>query len=261
MLFDSKGCASKALVELLEILNVPHDGTMSGILVATQQAWYEKGKLRAEIKERHGDKDLSSFFQRLGMTHEVLTERKGDISCGLLFGATVTAVRKRLALLAREWERGARITQLVLLGSTRALLSDKESPDILLSAGEILLKDSWSPPHTLPRTESEMMELVLDQSVLPWNGLGIITTVVNASSESGGNPTAGDTINEWLRFGPTKTKLLAVSSQPFVGYHDALLRRKLPGWEIETIGYAAPSGLPNTTFLDNLAKWIYELAS
>ena len=197
---------------------------MLGIRDATQKAWYQEGKLRAEIQERHGDKqrEAMSLFRRLGFVHEVRCRRQRYFHCGIL-GGTVVAVRKRLAFLISEWERGVRIMNLALLGSHRPLLADKESEAVLLRRDntELPICDDWKLEGPLPDTEIEMMRLVYDQAKLPaaWRevlGPNRVTCVspLNAKANT------RDTLEVWGE--EMTSSVLLVSSQPFVSYQRAV---------------------------------------
>src|SRR5690606_17150403 len=120
MLFDNAGKPTSALLEVLRITGVDHDGTLLGIRNSTQSTWYQSGKIRASIGEEHGDLKtaLMPFFMKLGLINEVLASNR-EYNNVLLLGATLLAVRKRLAFLMKEWDRGVRFQQVVLLGSSR----------------------------------------------------------------------------------------------------------------------------------------------
>ena len=131
LFFDASGNPTRPLLNLLSLCEVEHVGTLPSIRDATQREWYQAGKLRAEIAEKHGSKkeQVLPLFEQLGLVSEVRSNRLEHSFC-LLLGATVVAVRKRLAFLLSEWERGVRFVHLAFLGSNRPLMQDKERSEI-----------------------------------------------------------------------------------------------------------------------------------
>ena len=107
-LFDTTNNPSQPLLELLALMSVSHDGTLRGIRHATQAAWYESGKFRAQIQERHADKKIDAlpYLDALGFIHEVEPLEGRNFEHGLVLGGTVTAVRRRLAFALMLMARG-----------------------------------------------------------------------------------------------------------------------------------------------------------
>lgn len=261
MLFDKKGNPASALLDVLRITGVDHDGTLMGIRNSTQSTWYQSGKIRANIGEEHGDLKtaLMPLFMKLGLMEEVKAKDR-EYDNVLLLGATLLAVRKRLAFLMREWNRGVRFQQIVLLGSGRPL-TEKESAESLFDSKnpELPFDEEWAKPPVFPGNEGEMMWMVYDQAAsrFPWKNEAEVIFCIHP-----GKANTEETILHWMEVKtPLPGKCLAVSSQPFVGYQELTVRKVLPdSFLVEAIGYGAPPSIPVTVFLDNLAKVIYELA-
>lgn len=255
-LFDAAGNPHSALIQTLDRCNVSHNGTLQGICNATQQAWYQEGKLRAEIKDTQADAvlrpELWPLFTELGFVHEVHASREHYRTAGVL-GATLIAVRKRLRYLIAEFERGVRFDQLVLFGGTRPLMKDREGPEAMLKVdnAELPVKDGWHAPTTLPTTEMGMMKLVHSQATYPNGFPSEKITFVEATGDTRA------TLKAWQT--PESDSLLS-SSNPFISYQQQVARRVLHSLQIDCIGYAAADTTPIATMLDNLAKLIYELA-
>ena len=270
LFFDTNGRVTSALARLLELFGVGHDGTLKGVRDATQAAWFQAGKLRAEIAEKHGDKKNAALplFAALGMIDAVRVPPT-DYLYALVLGGTVVAVRKRLSFLLDALVNSATCGTVVLLGSERPLLAEKESPEVLLKwdNDEFPFPEEWHPRRELPTTEAGMMELVYDQVSHLFLQQGCKVQCVNSRKREGRNPTTRDTVVDWLNLDADMLKpepipglCLAVSSQPFVGYQELVLRRVLPdNFGLTCVGYTAPS-LPVTTYLDNVAKLIFEFA-
>lgn len=266
-LFHTDGTPRRPLVELLEILGVQHDGTIASIRNATQTCWYQAGKFSAEIRDtvntasRHAG--LMRFFAALRLCEKVVPRLPQYDHC-LLLGATVTAVRRRLAFLRDQWNvphYGVRFRNLFLLGSERLLFSDKESPEILFnSENEDLPFNAFRlSSHELPTTEWEMMQFVHRTADLPWKKESVGFAYVHTP---GVRANTGDTIQAWLKeFNPKPGSCLAVSSQPYVGYQEAVIRNiLLEKFPMEAIGSAAGESTPAAVYLDTLAKQIFEEA-
>lgn len=263
-LFDAQGQPTEPLLRLLERLGVQHDGTLKGIRDSTQAAWYQAGKLRAEIKDQMEvgqlRNDCLGPLAALGFLREAEAPET-SYSYALVLGATVVAVRKRLAFLRDEWERGVRFREIVLLGSERALLPDKEGMDVLYNPQNAELpfpEDRAKTAETPPRNEIEMMVAVYKQPDFPWTSRGITATAIHAT----GKANTSDTVQVWLQEEqPEPGACLAVSSQPFVSFQQVVIGNELPeGFTVTGVGPLANPSLPLATFLDNVAKLIYELA-
>ena len=269
-LFFDNGQPTEPLLHLLDLFQVRHQRTLKSIRDVTQHAWYQQGKLRAEIVDRAECEWLRTeamrIFEQLGMVKEVSTKTNMHYKRCLLLGATVVAVRKRLAFLKDTWNAyGARFGELILLGSERDLLPEKEVDSILFNhQNEEFPFPQYHTNTALPppRNEIEMMQMVYNQSEeqLPWKGRIGIKTV-----SAPGRANTLDTVREMLKGGSwdTQENFLAVSSQPFVSYQQLTIAKEMalhhPKFYVDTIGYAASSALPITTYLDNVAKVIYEL--
>jgi hypothetical protein len=264
-LFDNDGRPTAALSELLTLFEVEHDGTLSGIRDATQAAWYQAGKLRAEITEKHGHKKEAALplFEQLGFMGAVKASHENYLHA-LVLGATVVAVRKRLAFLVSEWERGVRFSTLSLLGSERPLMADKESANVLLDPNnaDLPFDASVAAPNILPTNEGEMMAMVYAQATsrFPWGDLPM--QLVVAPKIEGRNANTADTLLEWNKLSLMGGRCLVISSQPFVTYQGVIARKNLSRRHdvVDCAGYASAI-LPVTTYLDNVAKIIHELAS
>lgn len=261
MLFDNDRKPTPTLLEVLRIAGVDHDGTLAGIHEATQGSWYVAGKLRAEIEERHAHnrEDLMPLFSLLGLVEAVHAKRE-EYSIALLLGATLVAVRKRLAFLIKEWERGVRFKLLILVGSSRKLLPT-ETVELMLDPNnpDLPFDPSWCKPAQLPLTEGQMMRLVYDQvdASVPWKfQVGVVFSFTEGTSNT------AQSVEHWAQaWSPPPATCLAVSSQPFVADQQLAIRKVLAdGFQAEGVGYPAPPSIRVSVFLDSLAKQIDKLA-
>ena len=84
-------------------------------------------------------------------------------------------------------------------------------------------------------------------------------------------PNTKNTICQWLATGPQPGSCLVISTQPFIGYQEAIFKYILPSeFEIEAIGPGTNNRYPNadldldnhntpfplSVYLDNFAKWL-----
>ncbi len=271
-LLDNQGRPTADLLELLQATGINHDGTLAGIVQQTQkkqpEGWLrDPQKERWEIAEMHKEKHaiLKPLFAQLNMLNQIMPCRQ-YYDYVVILGGTVHGVRARLAYLAKLWQNNVRFGSIIMLGSQRPLYSDRETKADLLNKGNKILpfKKDWQLQGELPATEIAMMRMVFEQSDLPasWALLPItfIDPPMKVTKEGKlTRPTTQDTIHAWLATQPKPGSVLAISSQPFVGYQDAVLRRFLPSvFATETVGPKA--GKITSTMailLDTLARWLY----
>ncbi len=258
--FDSSGVPVQALRGLLDLFGLVHDGSLADIVCVTQQAWYERGKLRADIQEKFGDKrhDALPFLTALGFVEEIWSKVQTHDHAFVL-GAKKAAIRKRLSLLRREWNSGIRFTNLVMCGSQRP--NDEDVTDFnndILPFSESILQASRYLNPILPADETDLMEAIYELSSSTFGWSGRVIPLFKKTKVVGRNANTRDTLTDWGTF-PTG-KVLIVSSQPFVSYQAMIAKQCLFGCQIEAIGAAATATLPISVYLDNLAKILFELA-
>ncbi len=244
-----KGLPSPALLELLEICGIEHDGSLGDVVQRTQKTWYQGGKERWELEKLKGLKE-EEVFPLLDRLHVLETVRAPleTYDYALIHGALLSRVQKRIAFLASEWERGVRFHKIVLLTGDRPLLPQEIAQ----------LKG--------PTNEAEMVRFVYEHADLPEEMRKLPVEWVSAPKlEKNGNlvrPGTKETIFEWLKKNPSPGKCLAISNQPYVGYQDAVARAYLPkGFSLLTIGPEADKATTLEIHLDNLARWLHALSN
>ena len=262
-LFDTSGVMSEPLSELLRITNIECDGTIDGVVVATQEKWLRKRELwniDPEWLESEREKILPLIYD-LGCVDEIrpLANHYDRV---ILFGATAPCVRLRLNHLSRLWGSGIRFEEIVLLGSERPLDTVVESDDVLIAA-EDNRRPGWKFSGELPKNEYEMMLFLLDQVNLP-EGLKKVNLVKICSKmkqNNSGNlvrPITDDTVNDWLAMNTEPGSCLSISNQPYVGRQHSAICRLLPdSFEVETVGVAASERTTIGAYLDTIARWLY----
>lgn len=258
-LFDNAGKPSDALLKLLQLTNVAHDGTLAGIRDATQREWYQEGRLRKDVEEQHASlKDqVMPLFRTLGMVDAVTAPVGGGFFNVLVLGATVTAVRKRYRYFRDEQRKqGWLWIGMYFLGSTRKL--GQQEIDLLLKPDnpDLPFSPDWEPILDTAVTEAQMMSMVAHQTVIR------DVMVLSTPEVEGRNANTGDTVRYWKEvIRCEEPDVLVVSSQPYVSYQGLTAQNVLGHpYRVTAIGYAAPPTITVSGYLDNVAKLIYELA-
>ena len=140
---------SKPLLELLDLLDIKHDGSLKDIVEKTQTSWLRKADTeRWHMKDTYQHRDkIFSLLDQIGVLNEVIPT-KNSYNYLLLHGAAFSRIQKRLAEALKLWEKGIRFNKLVLLTGERPLDPEVESRDRLLNqdAYAITLDPNWQPP-------------------------------------------------------------------------------------------------------------------
>lgn len=266
--FDKK--PTPTFLALLSTCGIQHDGSLATIITATQKEQPE-GFLRPKNKERW---QLTSYFeihttaiiQQCAALH-MLTEIKPvkmHYDYAILFGGIIQGVRARLAHLVQCWQEGVRWKQLIILTGQRPLDPNIEATTTWIDRnnGSLPIKQTWHLTDH-PLMETDMIHMVLEQSILPAAWQNIPLLIVDTPMQKKGTefirPTTADTVYQWLSTHPSPGTILAISLQPLIGYQDAVLRRYLPSsFTLETVGPAAVNDLIKPEILiDTIARWLY----
>ncbi len=271
---DKEGNPTLPVIELLNILQLPHDRTLKSIVEITQQKFFQRDK-EGQRKERWELEELMPEFRmevipvldQLGMLREIppsTTHYDG----ALMFGDLVTRVRTRLAYLKDLWKKGVRFDELIFLGGERPLAeSGKETPDILYNRlnRDLPFRRDWQANFEIPTTELGMMQLVWDQADLPQDLRNVRVRWINAPMKpnpKGGKPLRPTTkvaFEIWFENYLLKDNYLAVSNNPHIGYQHSVLKTYMPeAINVETVGHRASLGLPMAFYLGEFARWLYQ---
>lgn len=236
-----------------------------------QREWFQKGLLRLQI----GGEAPTSYQIALLRSIDEMDARPAPsarirFNGALLLGASLARVRSRLGYLIEVYRQVALQAGMVfILGSERKLFPDKgESAAALVTPGELPFKPDWK-PTVLPSTEIGMMRLVVEQSVLPesWRFTFVLTPdVTDKVQKRFRSANTSETIETWskcpgLDLRSADSHYLVVSNQPFVDYQELIALRVLADYPLvhcHAIGPAANPALPYKTYLDNLAKQLFE---
>lgn len=244
-----KDLPSPALLELLEVCGIEHDGSLEDVMKRTQKAWYQGGKERWELEKLKGLKE-EEVFPLLDRLHvlETIHAPLETYDYVLVHGSLLNRVEKRILFLASEWKRGVRFNKIVFLTGDRPLLPE----EMVRLKGET--------------NEVEMIQFVYKHAALPEEMRKLPVEWISAPKvEKNGKlvrPGTKETILEWIKRNPAPGKCLAISNQPYVGYQDAIARTYLPAeFSLLTIGNEADQSTTVEIHLDNLARWLYAISN
>lgn len=266
---DFDGKPTKNLRALLKIMEVQHDGTLANIVEITQKDWLRQaGKERWEINDCFANKreQVRSLLRCLGVVDEVKPSQK-KYTYALILGALLQRTRSRIAHLVSLFNQGIRFDEIVVLTGQRSLNKKLESKELLLDAHNDILpfgKD-WKFNGIMPKTETEMTKMVLNQADLPEGMKKLKITFVDSPMRKGANgtlrrPTTPDTVEDWLKMNPAPGSCLAISNQPYVGYQHETLCSLLPqSFDVQTVGLKVCKQSDTIAlYLDSIARWLYE---
>ncbi len=222
-----------------------------------QERWLRKTEHQYQVPPGPPGEDDLNLLREMGMVDAVWAPAE-EFADAAVFGGTVVAVRKRLRFLALQ---RARFEKVYLLGSGRKLDPAKEGKDVLCNPAELPFRLGWPEPAELPETEAGMMRLVFGQSQLPDSWEAVSVCVLRQPGPGGlRDPNTAETVAAmFANFSPDKGPHLFVSSQPFIQRQALNAKSAMgPGNVAITIGYEAPSTIPLKTYLDEVARLLYE---
>jgi len=240
---------NEPLLKLLDVMDVPHDGTLSSIVAQTQKCWIRPaGKERWEIEGELTEKsEVIPLAAELGFIHEIYPLEKEYDYC-LLFGATVARMEKRLNYAIKLWNEGVRFKEIVFLTGFRPL---DPAADRLTD---------------ICKTEAEATHYIWEHADLPegFSELPITFVEVPMLSTPSGvrRPATADTVDAWMALDPVPGTCLGISNQPYCLYQEAVIAAYLPEeFEFEVVGEAAnPDRLQGPVLLDTIARWLWNLS-
>lgn len=265
---DEKLKATTLFSDLLELTHVSHDGTLDNIVVATQKAWLRPaGKERYETQKRKFDdaERMIKLLEILGYVHSTVPLRQ-YYDRALVFGSLLGGILYRLDYLCQLWKQGIRFKKVIFLGGKRTLVSEKENSDLLFADPSRLFKNNAATQrlqHDFPTSEDELMVLLADAMVFPWEEESVTVEVVRAPALLGARrATTFDTVQAWLAHEPElDLTCIAVSNQPHVAYQQAVLFSAVPSTIIcETVGNEMKFAIDDLSIiLDSIARQLYQI--
>jgi len=229
----------QALLELLDLLHVPHDGSPPSILKGMQTHWLQLGKERWEC-DRRGEEKKTLVFPLLEKLHQIerISAKHTYYDYCLVHGGVADRMLRRLNMLHDTWNKGVRFGKLVFLTGERYLDPAVEKEYLIFS------------------TEAQLMVHLFDNIR---HLFSCPLQVVDTPRGEKKRPITIDTVNAWLATLPKPGSCLALSDQPFVCYHHTATETHLPSsFSLETIGEKSDKNTWVAVYLDNLARTFYQ---
>lgn len=204
----------------------------------------QAGKERWQLERICDDRldEALPILRRLGCIDSIHAE-KNHYDYALVLGSLKLHMQMRLDFLYEQWKRGVRFDEIVLLTGRRDLNPEREIY-----------------PEEL-KTETDLFVYLFDNHPLKKVAPVKVIDSAKCKREDGmlRRPDTAATIRDWRATNPKAGSVLAVSTQPFVGYQNAVLKSLLPEeFDLEAIGPETEI-YPMALYLDNFAKWmLYE---
>lgn len=234
----AQGAPFKTLCELLQL---PADLSPAELVLETQRLWVQSDKERWEYDQRYEPlkQQIWPLFDQMGLL-QAIKPQKQHYDYALVHGSLLKSIERRISYLEELMKEGVRFDRLIFLTGARPLLDAEKAA-------------------TGVNTEKEMVEWVYQRSHLP-KDIPVLFIDAPMKMRAGmlRRPQTTDTIQLWLQQNPPKGSLLAVSSQPYAAYQDAVVAYFLPeGYELETVGPAVLGSPGVSIILDSIAKELF----
>ena len=264
--FSQDGKPQPKLCQLLQILGMQQPSKKS---IEEISAWAQANLLRKGERWQ----EQTSRFEPLRSSIQPLLADLGFINGrsahfqeyigAIVHGALLPAVRIRLYYLIKQWKEGVRFSDLYFLSGERPLGPQRENKDELIRGknSPLKIRKNWKLLN-LPKTESEMIQLIWEQSELPEAMKQQIKVhFINAPMKNNLRPTTDDTVQAWLQTAPTVGNYLAVTNSPYINRQDVVTRTVASqAYGFDTIGPAVGSEVKMAIVLDELARLIFMLS-
>ena len=243
-------------------MGISAENDLKDVVKITQQKWL---KTNDRAKTDEIDKRRENYIYQLkeiGCVDRILPSKKNYHYCLLLGGQYQTFV-SRLEYLIDKWEKGVRFKSLVFLGEKRVLDFEREKKFILNHPNKQLRMKA---AQRMPQTEMEMMKFIYDNIEIPREMRTLKTVFIDGAMHVSNNensfPDIYDSVISWLNMEkPMTGACLVVSSQPYVGFQESVVRSALSNnFEVEAVGMEASPDTRMSLYLDTLARWFYQEA-
>lgn len=236
------------LKQLLQVMEVPHDGTLPSMIKETQKKWKRPaGKERWHIENNLSEiqaKAVIDYCSKNLFFIEIMPAKK-EYDYAVILGAAVATMKKRIDFLEKIARSGVQFKQVVLLSGARPLdLKIEIAPEGCQTEGEALAF-LWK--------ASSLSKQV------PWTQFNCpMITVLGVPAQ---RPTTGDTFNLWLASKPKPGVCFMVSNQPFCVYQQLVAEALMPKeFAFETVGPVAdPDKVNPAVMLDTIARCLYTI--
>jgi len=256
---DDSGELNPDAKEFLTLFSIDPDLSIERLILKLQGQWLQAKKERWELDQRYEEMKEKALpiLQRLGCIDPIYAT-KDQYDYALVLGAVGKAMERRLNFLYEEWEKGVRFKKIYLLTGERVLDPQRESFPLGLKYETDLFIHLF---NAHPLSKLAPMEVIDSPQELFPGG-------------SSRRPNTASTVRDFLKAKPNPGSCLVISTQPFVGYQEAVVKLFLPpSFAVECVGPGTTGGYPHASqdlihetcsyplslYLDNFVKWlIYE---
>ncbi len=248
-ILDSNNTPSLVLQKILELENIDLRLSFKDIITATQREWLrpadsERWHLH-ESKNQVEQEKLKKLFSKAGMIDVINpTEKKYDYV--LFMGGDIHGMQERLDFLTQLVKNGLTANEFVFITAQRPLDADHELARL---------------PDKPLKTEYDLLQFQYKQSELS-SILQIQPTYINTPNKMSNGKlyraTTPDGFIEWLKVNPKPGSALIISSQPLIGYQNAVALTLLPEFSIESVGPESSTSVTTPEYFDTLARWLYQ---
>jgi hypothetical protein len=145
-LFDEHNQPNKALLELLALTKVNHNGTLEDIVEQTKKAWMRPaGKERWEVEDiyKAQEKEIKRLAQQLGLIDEITPDLTKEVDVIIIPGSLYGGICLRLGYALALLEKGLVAHEIVMLGSARPIVTEP----IVIEGIDVLLSDDCKLPY------------------------------------------------------------------------------------------------------------------
>lgn len=262
-LINSDGTPSNALMNVLHLWHISQTASLNDIIQKTQ-VLLRKPKQERQIKNTRDMKSSQVFqlFDQLGLIQKVSPQQQ-QYDYVILLGCTLSTFHQRLDHLVELFQQGIRFNTIIVLAGQRQLDPKIESVSLMKNPSHagLPLKKNWQLTK-IPKTEADMVRMVFNQTELPLEITQLPIIFIDAPQTSSNlpkHPPTGNALIRWMNMHPQPGSCLVISSQPYVGYQDAVVRTYIHNdFIIDTVGRATTEK-DIDKFLTTLARWVYQM--
>lgn len=258
---DDSGALSPPAKEFLALFDIDGNQPIPQLILTLKRSWVQEKKERWEMDPRCEEKRALALpiLQKLGCIDSIYAGKK-HYDYALVLGALGKTMERRLDFLYQEWQKGVRFDQIYLLTGARQLDPQRESYPAGLTYETDLFIHLFK-NHPLSKI-APMKVIDSPEQTLPDGTVR--------------RPDTASTVRDFLKTAPRPGSCLVISTQPFVGYQEAVVKCFLPSsFVIECVGPGSANAFPRveedipqvqgayplSVYLDNFVKWlIYEQA-
>jgi hypothetical protein len=273
LIIDKNGNCQPALRALLQRFDINFDG-LTELVEKTQRTQGNGGWIRPQGSEAWELSELKvadhgwylEQFKELGFIDKVLPYAS-TYDYILVYGATAQGMRARLKYLLEIIDLcNIKYKKIIFLVGQRPRNEVIETEELLKHPDSNLPQNmAWHYDGVIPRTETEMAQMIIAQTKLPHairkRILFIDTPMQQKADGSKVRPTTDDTVLAWLATNPLPGTVLCISSQPYIDRQLLVARRLLPDlFTVECVGPAENSTKARLAVLfDALARMLWEI--